>query len=314
MDLIRRKSFPADRIKLKRIYESRDISPFNGAVIDWPKVKEVYGELHFPKLSEDRTYTYGSLVTSVDGRIAFSESPDGTQIAKRNTYDPDGALCDLWVLNLLRSISDAVLMGTKTLKQEPNLTGRILDKELLDDRKNSGKPLIPLHIVVTRNGENLPFGHRIITSPEIPALIVVSPNGMDKIKDRLTVEYKDLGLYRNLGEISAIECKRSISPLGIIAAGTGDTININLLLKILKKIGIDRLLVESPSFLLSLMKESLLDELFLNTSSVFVGGEAQIIGSNSPGFSMDLHPHAEVLTVHSHSDYFFYTRYRTHYG
>ncbi|MCD6122684.1 MAG: dihydrofolate reductase family protein [Spirochaetales bacterium] len=308
------KSFPAGKIKLKRIYESRDIGTFNGAVITWPKVKEVYGNLSFPKLPEDRTYTYGSLVSSVDGRISFSESSDSTQIAKRNIYDPDGSLCDLWVLNMLRSVSDAVLMGSKTIGQVPGLTGRVLDRELLDERKKSGKPLIPLHVIVTRNGEHLPFQHRIIVSKDIPALIVTSPNGVHKIKGRLAVEYKDLGLYRNLDEISAMKCRRFISTLGIIAVGTGDTININLLLRILKKIGINRLLIESPSFIDSLMQESLLDELFLNTSGVFIGGKAPVVGESFIGFSKDWHPHLQILTIHSHSDYFVYSRYRMHYS
>lgn len=308
------KSFQASKIKLKCIYESRDIGNFNGTVITWPKVKEVYGELHFPKLPKDRAYTYGSLVSSVDGRIAFPESPDSTQIAKRNTYDPDGGLCDLWILNMLRSVSDAVLMGTNTIRLEPGLTGRILDKELLEERQYSGMAPIPLHIIVTGSGGNLPFQHRIITSPKIPALIATSPNGMHKMKGRLTVEYKDLGFLKHPGEISAIGGKRFISPLGIVATGAGNTIDINLLLKILKNVGIERLLVESPSFIVSLMKESLLDELFLNTSGVFVGGKAPVIGGNSIGFSMETHPHLQTLTIHSHSDYFFYSRYRLYYS
>ena len=307
------KSFPAGRIKLKRIYESRDVAAFNGAVITWPKVEEVYGTLRFPKLPEDRTYTYGSLVASVDGKIAFPESPDGTQIAKRNIHDPDGGLCDLWVLNMLRSVSDAVLMGSKTIAQEPGLTSRVLDRELLDERKNSGKPLIPLHVIVTRNGEHLPLRHKIIVSEDIPVLIVTSPGGMVRIRERLAFRYENLGVFKSPGEITAIEGKRILSPLGIIATGTSDTIDTSLMLKILKKIGIDRMLIESPSFIVSLMHESLLDELFLNTSGIFVGGKAPVTGGNSTGFGMDWHPHLRTLSIHSHSDYFFYSRYRLGY-
>ena len=45
--------------------------------ISCDEMKEIYGELKFDKLYEDRPYTYTSLVTSIDGRIAFTDAPQG---------------------------------------------------------------------------------------------------------------------------------------------------------------------------------------------------------------------------------------------
>ena len=41
------------------------------------KIRKIYGDLKFLELHEDRPCTYTSLVTSLDGRIAFTDAPQG---------------------------------------------------------------------------------------------------------------------------------------------------------------------------------------------------------------------------------------------
>ncbi|MEW5816036.1 MAG: dihydrofolate reductase family protein [Spirochaetota bacterium] len=305
--------FPADKIKLKRIYESEELAAFTKEFVTCPKVEQVYGRFSFPELPVDRVYTYGSFVVSIDGRIAFPESPDGTMIARKNFIDSDGGLCDYWILNLLRALSDAVLMGSLTIQREPELTGHIHDQELEEQRIRGGKPAVPLHVIVTRSGRNLPFRHRIITSPDIPTLIATSPRGKETIKGHLKLAHQDLGAFTTVEEITLEKLAGFDAPLGIIATGSGEQLNSKALLKALKLLGMNMLLIESPTFLMALMEEALLDELYLNTSSIFIGGKAPAIGERAPAFSLSQHPHAQVLTIHSHSDYFFYTRYRMRY-
>ena len=100
---------------------------------------------------------------------------------------------------------------------------------------------------------------------------------------------------------------------GIVSMGKAGRINLPELLGFLKPLGIDTMLIESPTFLVSLMQEDLLDELYLNTSTVFIGGGALSLGSRMDSFTLDSHPHCRVISIHSHSDYFFYTRYRMEY-
>jgi riboflavin biosynthesis pyrimidine reductase len=313
MAKFRYKSFPARRIGLKRIYESADLGAFPREVLDCPKVRQVYGRLQFPQFPENRVYTCGSFVASIDGRIAFPASPDGTLVAKKNLFDPDGGLCDFWILNMLRAVSDAVLMGSLALKREPKLTGRIFDEELEAARLSAGKPAIPLHIVVTRSGRNLPVSARIISSPDLPAIIATSPRGVEAIEQKLTVPYRNLGSYARPDEIEPGNVDMFQDPLGIIGLGKGNDMDLPVFVAVLKKLGINMMLVESPEFLVSLMREALLDELFLNTSSVFIGGRGLTLGESAPAFSAAEHPHGQVLSVHSHSDHFFYVRYRMRY-
>ena len=91
---------------------------FEAIGISCDEMKEIYGELKFDKLYEDRPYTYTSLVTSIDGRIAFTDAPQGPLIAKLNQYDGDGAGADWWILNMLRAVSDGDIIGAGTLKAE----------------------------------------------------------------------------------------------------------------------------------------------------------------------------------------------------
>ncbi len=313
--------FPAEEIKLSRIYRSEATKGFENTAFRSGKIEEVYGELSFPPFPREHSYTFGSFVCSIDGRIAFPESPDGTLVAKSNRYDTAGGLCDFWILTMLRAVSDAVLMGSLTIKREPELTARIADRELEGARRDSGREAVPLHVVVTKSGKNLPLDHTIFRSEDIPSLVVTSESGRELLLKKISELY-EAGDYRDIGAIhSARELNsryrgetkylgdpggRSISIVGL---GEDDNFDVDLLLRFLKLGGIDSMLVESPTFLVSLMREGLLNELYLNHSGLFVGGDALSIGDKAAAFTTEDHPHSRTLSIHSHGDHFFYTRY-----
>jgi riboflavin biosynthesis pyrimidine reductase len=310
------RDFSVEKLKLRRIYESPKYGAYR--IPAFPggcgKADSVYGPLLFPRLPEDRSYTYGSFVMSVDGRIAFPESPDGTLLAKTNRLDPEGGECDFWVLNLLRAASDAVIMGSLTLQREPYLTGRIFDKDLTACREAGGMAAAPLHVVITGTGNNLPIEHKVFRDRDIAAVIASSPEGAEKIvclhpgrvrpvdSDQLS----GLSLYTAAAEDPG-------RPL-LLSVGSGSTLDAGLLLRLLKKGGCDTTLIESPTFLARLLHEKLLDEMFLNTSGIFIGGKALTLGENEAPFSAEVHPHTRVLTIHTHSDSFFYFRYTIDYS
>ncbi len=265
-------SFPSDKIKLNKIYQSNNHEILTGVSYTNTKIEEVYGEFLFPELPSDRAYTLGSFVQSIDGKIAFPQSPDGTLVAKGNVKDPNGALADFWILNLLRTVSDAVLMGSKAISREPLLTGHIFDSDLVESRIKKGKPAVPLHIIVTGSGKKCPVNHKIFKDPDIPALIVTTENGKKVLKETLNQKFVDLNISTGICLTDRIKA--------IISIGKNKNIDLLELLSYLKKYGVDKIMVESPSFLVSLMQEGLLDELYLNTSSIFIGGDALSIGQN----------------------------------
>ncbi len=298
-------SFPSDKIKLTKIYQSKDPELLTGFSYSNTKIKEVYGKFSFPELPKNRTYTLGSFVQSIDGKIAFPESPDGTLVAKANAKDPNGALADYWVLNLLRTVSDAVLMGSKTILREPELTGHIFDPDLVESRIKADKPAVPLHIIVTGSGNNFPVNHKILKDKNIPVLIVTTEQGKNILEKSLDSNFIDLNNSKGFCLTDNIKA--------VISIGKNRSIDLPELLTFLKKYGIDTIMIESPQFLVSLMQEGLLDELYLNTSSIFIGGEALSVGQNMPSFTFKNHPSGRVISIHTHSDYFFYIRYRMEY-
>lgn len=298
--------FPPDKIKLIKIYHSSDLKYKNNTLVQDKKIEQIYGNFSFPDLPKNRSYTFGSFVQSIDGKIAYPESPDGTLVAKGNLKDSGGALADYWILNMLRSVSDAVLMGDRTIAREPELTGHVFDSDLEKSRINAGKPAVPLHIIVSGDGSGFPLNHQIVENPDIPLIIVSTVQGHKLLIEKLNQNFTDLNSSPGIALPENIK--------GILAMGRDREINLQGLLEYLKTFGINTMLIESPTFLVSLMGEELLDELYLNTSSVFIGGEAMSLGKQMESFSFGSHPHCKVISIHSHSDYFFYTRYRMEYN
>lgn len=97
----------------------------------------------------------------------------------------------------------------------------------------------------------------------------------------------------------------------VLVIGTGDTApDSKVALYVLKKFGIDRLLVETPSYMHYLVSQKMMDELFFNYSCIYVGGQALTIGKFGKEFTSEDHPHTRMLSIHMHSDHFFYLRHK----
>jgi hypothetical protein len=78
--------------------------------------------------------------------------------------------------------------------------------------------------------------------------------------------------------------------------------------------GMERALVESPSYCHVLMQDALLDELTLNYSCLYIGGIAVGLGNGMEPFTSTRHPESELLSIHMHSPSFLYFRHRLRYG
>ena len=85
-----------------------------------------------------------------------------------------------------------------------------------------------------------------------------------------------------------------------------------MLLGLLKSRGMERLLIESPTYTSHLMQYGLLDEYFINYSMLYAGGP--ITPNTKNPFSSRTHPHARLLTLATHGPDFLYTRQKLYYG
>jgi hypothetical protein len=83
-------------------------------------------------------------------------------------------------------------------------------------------------------------------------------------------------------------------------------------LYVFRKIGIKHLLIESPTYMWLLMNQQMLDEFFVDYSSLFIGGS--ITPGYSNGFSYLNHPHSKFLVIVMHKNSFIFTRQKFIYG
>lgn len=305
-----------EQVALKKIYESEALKDFKISNIDCKKIRDIYGELRFEELHEDRPYTFTSLVTSLDGRIAFSDAPQGPLISRENRCDPDGASSDWWLLNLLRTVSDGIMVGAGTMNAEADFTGHIFDQELEDARIANGLNPVPWNIITSLDGTDIPFDHRMFHEKELSLMISTSKEALKTVEENIKNPYIVIGPIdkkEDVTEDMVTAMKNADGKVIVIATGN-QTPDSTVAFYLLKKFGIDKLLVETPSYMHYLVGEKLMDELFFNYSCLYIGGKALTIGQFGKEFTSKEHPHTRMLSIHSHSDHFFYFRHQLIYN
>ncbi len=310
-DTIRQTPLLKDEEKLSKI---KAISPDKETL---PKVKDVYGEVYFPPAPEDRPYTFASIVVSVDGKIAFMDDQQGPLVSSKNALDPDGGFSDFWVLNMLRSYADAVVVGAKTMAMEKDMTAACFDKELAEARVPlMGKAsLCPAHVVVSFDGTDIPLDHMVFDL-DATVMIATSPKGLSYLKENFKKPIVEIGPYASKNEIEPAiikeKMKENPGAIFVVATGKEDKTDGETLLAILRHLGYMRLLIESPSYMTYLMSIGAMDEMFINYSTVYVGGN---VGFGAfQHFTTEDHPHADFLQINAHKNNFLYTRQKLVYG
>ncbi len=308
--------FDANKIKLTPIISNTEKLGYSAEAFKCEKVEQVYGKLLFGEKPAGRPMTYASYVMSVDGKIAFEDNKEGPLVAKNNLLDPDGAFADFWMLNMLRGYCDGIIIGAGTLINEPEYSGSAYDSDIINARLEAGKEPAPWTIVITTSGKNIPYHNPVFKCKEVPILIATSPNGLANVKNEINRPYCVLDKPKSAG--SEVAFKKALNEnkgkIFVLVTGSGGETNAFELFTVLHIMGMERVLVESPAYCHHLMQQKLLDEIFITVSSVFVCGQAVGIGTNNKAFLSTDHPHCEIVSVHTHTSHFMYTRYRMIYG
>jgi riboflavin biosynthesis pyrimidine reductase len=322
-EMIPKLPFPIEKLKLVPLYQDlaelekiRSSSLTKSAL---SKVSSAYHDLYFPSPSEDRPYTFASMVLSLDGKMAFQDNPQGPVVASANAIDREGGLTDFWILNVLRAHADAIIVGAKTLKSEPDVVFSCFDADLVAERKsNLGKvEECPLNIIVSLDGTDIPFDHSLFSVKEIDTLISTSHQGGRYLEQKYPDDALLIGPFNKNSEVDT-ESIRNLIYTGLqngkkVILMTGEvTPDAKVFLYILRKIGITNLLIESPTYMWLLMQQEMLDEFFLNYSSLYIGGP--ITPGYANGFSHLDHPHSKFLIIAMHQNSFLFTRQKVIYG
>jgi riboflavin biosynthesis pyrimidine reductase len=193
------------------------------------------------RLPED--VVYANFVSSIDGVAAIAG--ERTSSALISGKEPS----DRFVMALLRSVADAVVIGSGTLREHDGpwtaqhaFPGRAGEFERARaERSASPAPTL----VVTTSRGNLPLDHPALAD----ALVATTTQGA-----------------RSLAE-------RGARPLGVIDLGDSDQVEPPLLVRALRERGHRRILTEGgPGWMGSMLAASAVDELFLTVAPRLLGG------------------------------------------
>lgn len=290
-----------DLIKLKLLLKNPLID--NYSVTPWHNsyINECLGyTFTLPEKASSTTnnlpFIFSCFALSLDGKLHYPDNLSGFSIASANHHATnDERIADLHYLMLARSISDAIIIGATSLKQEkssytPNIT--IPELSNLDDNQSR------FTIIICRNLNSLDLSQELFKNPDFPIMICCF-EAIDHISRDGYTSHK----------LSELKSRNQLSIKNIITLDA-DT---KTLCQKLKLLGFNIILNESPFFQHSLLEHKLLDEIWLNYSCSYIGGSITSLGNKQNSFTSTNHPDTEILTLH-HLDYhFLYSRQRVLY-
>ncbi len=220
-----------------------------------PELQRLYGgDLSFPKPDSNRPYVIGNFVETMDGVVSFRipGRSGGGEIS-------GGSDEDRLVMGLLRSVSDAVLVGSRTFHEDPGhvrIPAFIYPKAkdlYAELRRKLGKPALPLNVILTASGK-LDLNEPTFHTEGLPTAIMTTNEGASRIAS-------------DHGDISHITV-RSTGEAGCTTPGA--------ILKILaNEFGIRLLLHEGgPTIFGQFIAAKMIDELFLTLAPQIAGRQS----------------------------------------
>jgi riboflavin biosynthesis pyrimidine reductase len=245
-----------------------------------PDLLRLYGsDLSIPEPKNGRPYVIGNFVETIDGVVSF-------QIPGRSGGGEvsGGSAEDRFVMGLLRSVADAVLVGSGTLHGDPGHV-RIPEfvypeaKELYAGlRRRLGKPRLPLNVIVTSSGRvdlNEPTFH----TEGLSALIITTAGGASRIAS-------DHG---------------DISPIAVRSTGESGLTTPEALLRILYREFKVRLLLHEggPAVFGQFLAAKLIDELFVTLAPQIAGRTSKVQRPSIAGETLFLPETAPWFEVES---------------
>ena len=200
------------------------------------EIEETLTELSLgDKAPADRPYTIANFVSSADGHATFG--------GRSRALGNDG---DQAIFHGLREQIDAVFAGTRTLEAENY--GRILGKpERRARRVERGLPAEPLACVVTRSGA-LPVEIPLFGQPEARIVVFAPPGTVAGVTDCVA-------------NVTLVELEPDVLTLSSVSTC------------LRRDFAVRSLLCEGgPTVFASLVRERLVDELWLTLASKLTGG------------------------------------------
>ncbi|MGI5834978.1 MAG: RibD family protein [Chloroflexota bacterium] len=233
---------------------------------------DIYQDLAFPVLPEDRPYTAINMVATVDGKAALDW--------KAFTI---GSKVDHQAMRRIRAAADGVMVGGETLRRE-NVNPSV-PAEMHSRRKALGLAPQPVAIVVTASAD-LPLTGTFFRAGGFPPVVMTTEQVP---KDRV----------------------EALKPHARVLVAGRECVDPTLMMKILvDELGVRRLVVEGgPNLNGTLLANGLVDELFCTVAPKMVGGSALRTIVEGPALPLDRLARLELVSLYHHENELF-CRYR----
>jgi riboflavin biosynthesis pyrimidine reductase len=276
------------------------LDTYNHLVLNDTYIPEVLGYIPAIPRIENKPFLFSCFALSVDGKLYYPDTNSGFSIARCNYHaTKEEQKGDLFILMTARAMSDAIIVGTKSLHYENgSFLPDIIDSTLLNINSNNNQSLLPVTIVICRNLDNINFDDKLF-SDDLHQVIICCINNsinLEKLPD----------MYIQLN-FSKWVSKKELNLKNIVLVNT-----LNELILKMYKVGFNIILNESPYFHHQLLQLKLLDEIWLNYSGSYIGGSGGL-GATQMAFDSKTHPDLELLTIHTLGYNFIYTRQRVIY-
>lgn len=254
---------------------------------------EIYqSEWRLPRIASS-PYVYSNFVTSRDGRVSFNE-PGRMGGGDVSGYQPN----DIWLMALLRSRADAILVGDNTLRVEPNhvwTPGFVCptdDDAFLQLRRDEGRSHAPLQVFLSLEGE-IDFDAAVFSRPDLHVLVATTPAGGGRLRSHPSVA----------AQFEVLELGPESVPVGELVDLLG------------RAYGVRTLLCEGgPRAYASLLAAECLHDEFLSLSPIMIGSAEETRRPSlieGVAFTAERHPRAKLVSVHRAENHIFLrSRYR----
>ncbi|MGH6985248.1 MAG: RibD family protein [Caulobacteraceae bacterium] len=253
------------------------------------------GPIAFPAAPPRGVWVFANFVSTLDGIVSY-------RIPGRAGGDEISGFSeeDRFVMGLLRSCADAVLVGSGTLKGDP---GAVRTPEAIYPPMGEafahlraaalGDAAAPINVVVTATGLIDPE-EAVFHTPGVRAVILTTAGGRERL------------LSAHGERLAQVEVR--------VAEGEGAKVSPAAAVNALHdEFGVRRLLTEGgPTLLSSFLAEGLLDELFLTLSPRIAGreaSEARLSLAEGALFSPEASPEFDLVGLKAAGSLLF-TRYR----
>jgi len=282
--------------KLKLLLKNPILDSYKHLLLNDGYITETLGyTLAIPNI-QNKPFIFSCFALSVDGKLYYPDVKSGFNIASCNYHSTEKERkADLFILMLARAMSDALIVGTNSLRNEfGNFLPDIADSNLRNIRYNRTGSLAPTTFVICRDLSNINFSDKMFSNDSHQVVICCINSHVDL--DVLPNTYAQLDFNNWM-------IKEDLKLKNILICSTLD----ELILK-MHKVGFNIILNESPYFHHQLLQLKLLDEIWLNYSGSYIGGNLYGLGGTQQPFDSKSHPDCELLTLHTVGYNFIYTR------